>query len=222
LFVRLVGFCFVFLFVFVAYRTLTSTNIDILRTTAITSTHQHETCSSYKSDYLAIQRLITHTDQMSIDDLFHYSLTAYFLSEMTKLTGFLSLASNTADNNEQILLGSILLKHIQQMICNAQTISITETNQNITNMLEQDKSNHDEHESLNRRFASAIFPTCALMNHSCLPNIRCVYDQGYLHVQSARWIRQGEEILNCYGPQKSLMPSNQQRRNILFEQYFVS
>ena len=60
------------------------------------------------------------------------------------------------------------------------------------------------------------------MNHSCIPNIRCVFDQGYLRVYTAKAIRQGEEIFNCYGPQKSLMPSTEQRQNVLFEQYFVS
>jgi SET domain-containing protein len=155
---------------------------------------------------------------MSIDDLFHYSLTAYLLSEIIKSTNFLQCNQIKKRDTEQILLASILLKHIQQMICNAQTISITKTSQIDEIIFDND----DEQDEITKRFASAIFPTCALMNHSCIPNIRCVFDQGYLRVYTARLIRQGEEIFNCYGPQKSLIPSTEQRQNVLFEQYFVS
>lgn len=155
---------------------------------------------------------------MTIDDLFHYSLTAYLLSEIIKSTNFLRCNQTKKRDTEQILLGSILLKHIQQMICNAQTISITKTNQMDDIIFDND----DDHDEITKRFASAIFPTCALMNHSCVPNIRCIFDQGYLRVYTGKSIKQGEEILNCYGPQKSLMPSIEQRQNILSEQYFVS
>lgn len=203
----------------------------------------HDRNNSYQSDYYSVQRLITHTEHMSSDDLFHYSLTAYFLSEMIYRTGFI-----TSSGDEQIRVATILLKHIQQMICNAQTISITAPNQdqdivvglesvkdhaNQSNDVVQEHQqtkdkrtdeqfDDDDDDPLNKRFASAIFPTCALMNHSCVPNIQCVFDRGYLHVQTARRIRKGEEIYNCYGPQKSLMPSIEQRQSILFEQYFVS
>ncbi|UJR26818.1 hypothetical protein I4U23_008131 [Adineta vaga] len=204
---------------FLAYRTLTTTDHETLWTTITQTTLpiENETqTNSHKSDYLSIQKLITHTEQMSVDDLFHYSLTAYLLSEIIKSTNFLQCNQLKKRDTEQILLASVLLKHIQQMICNAQTISITKTNQ----MNEMIFDHDDDQDELTKRFASAIFPTCALMNHSCVPNIRCVFDQGYLRVYTARSIRQGEEIFNCYGPQKSLMPSTEQRQNVLFEQYF--
>ena len=201
-----------------AYRTLTITDHETLWTTITQTTLPNESetkTSAYKSDYESIQKLITHTEQMSVDDIFHYSLTAYLLSEIIKSTNFLQCHQLKKRDTEQILLASVLLKHIQQMICNAQTISITKSN-------EVTFDNDEEQDELTKRFASAIFPTCALMNHSCVPNIRCVFDQGHLRVYAARAIRQGEEILNCYGPQKSSMPSTEQRQNLLFEQYFVS
>ncbi|CAF4060422.1 unnamed protein product [Rotaria sp. Silwood2] len=219
---------------FLAYRTLTITDHETLWTTITQTTipndneeqnnninnnnNNNNNNNIYKSDYSSIQKLITHTEQMSIDDLFHYSLTAYLLSEIIKSTNFLRCNQIKKRDTEQILLASILLKHIQQMICNAQTISITKTNQNDDIIFDND----DDHDEITKRFASAIFPTCALMNHSCVPNIRCVFDQGYLRVYTAKTIRQGEEILNCYGPQKSLMSSIEQRQNVLLEQYFTS
>ncbi|CAF3035533.1 unnamed protein product [Rotaria socialis] len=204
---------------FLAYRTLTITDHETLWTTITQTTipnDNEEQNKIYKSDYVSIQKLITHTEQMSIDDLFHYSLTAYLLSEIIKSTNFLRCNQIKKRDTEQILLASILLKHIQQMICNAQTISITKTNQMDDIIFDND----DDRDEVTKRFASAIFPTCALMNHSCVPNIRCIFDQGHLRVYTAKPIRQGEEILNCYGPQKSLMPSIEQRQNVLLEQYF--
>ena len=162
---------------------------------------------------------------MSVDDLFHYSLTAYLLSEILQSTKFFQCDPWKDRDNDQLHLASILLKHIQQMICNAQTISISKKNSGEDILFDYDndqRDDDDDQQELSKRFASAIFPTCALMNHSCIPNIRCVFDQGYLRVYTARAIRRGEEIFNCYGPQKSFMPSNEQRQNILFEQYFVS
>lgn len=183
-----------------------------------------ENTSIYQSDYKSIEKLLTHSDEMSVDDLFHYSLTAYLLSEILKSTKFFQCDQWKDRDNDQLHLASILLKHIQQMICNAQTISISKKNsgEDILFDYDNDQRDDDDQQELSKRFASAIFPTCALMNHSCIPNIRCVFDQGYLRVYTARSIRRGEEIFNCYGPQKSFMPSNEQRQNILFEQYFVS
>lgn len=215
---------------FLAYRTLTTTDHETLWTTITQSTISSETDEKnpvYKSDYQSIEKLLTHSEEMSIDDLFHYSLTAYLLSEIIKSTKFLQCHQLKKRDTEQLLLASILLKHIQQMICNAQTISISKSN-SLDEILfdhdhdDQQQEGNNNDDEIVKRFASAIFPTCALMNHSCLPNIRCVFDQGYLRVYSARSIRQGEEIFNCYGPQKSLMPSTEQRQNLLFEQYFVS
>ena len=201
-----------------AYRTLTSTDLPTVRDVWALDSKQlwkpQDKCGVYQSDYFSVQRLVTHSEQMSTDDLFHYSLTAYFLSEIIRLTKFLpELWSDTSDEIQK-RMAALLLRHIQQMICNAQTISINEANQ-------CEELINDDQNDMNTRFASAIFPTCALMNHSCVPNIRCIFDQGFLHVQTARRIRKGEEILNCYGPQKSLMPSTEQRRSILSEQYFV-
>lgn len=205
---------------FLAYRTLTITDPQTLQTSI---NPNEENTRIYQSDYKSIGKLLTHSEEMSVDDLFHYSLTAYLLSEIVKSTKFFS--NHQLKDPDQLLLASILLKHIQQMICNAQTISISKKNSGEDILFDYDndqRDDDDQQQDMSKRFASAIFPTCALMNHSCLPNIRCVFDQGYLRVYTARSIRRGEEIFNCYGPQKSFMPSTDQRQNILFEQYFVS
>lgn len=205
---------------FLAYRTLTITDPQTLQTSI---NPNEENTRIYQSDYKSIGKLLTHSEEMSVDDLFHYSLTAYLLSEIVKSTKFFS--NHQLKDPDQLLLASILLKHIQQMICNAQTISISKKNSGEDILFDYDndqRDDDDQQQDMSKRFASAIFPTCALMNHSCLPNIRCVFDQGYLRVYTARSIRRGEEIFNCYGPQKSFMPSTEQRQNILFEQYFVS
>ena len=155
-----------------------------------------ETSTRVGSDYRSICQLLSHSESMSVDDAFHYSLTGYFLLSLLEGTPYSTI--------DRILLGSNLVDHIEQMICNAQTMSISCAN------------NADQH------VASAILPVCALMNHSCLPNIRCLYHQGYFHVYARQVIVQGEEICNCYGPEQALIPSTAERQRLLFDQYFVS
>lgn len=176
-----------------AYRTLTKTDPSTLNESLTKNSDE----ITYGSNYHSILSLLSHSESMSSIDIFHYSLTGYFLSSLLNDT----IYSNIID---RIVLGSILVDHIEQMICNAQTVSISCVNSN------------DQH------VASAILPVCALMNHSCLPNIRCLYHQGYFHVYARRSIVQGEEIYNCYGPEKSLIPSTDERQRLLFDQYFVS
>ena len=48
--------------------------------------------------------------------------------------------------------------------------------------------------------ASAVYPTAALMNHSCLPNASLVFGQHcQLELRALRPILAGQEICNCYG-----------------------
>ncbi|CAF1041389.1 unnamed protein product [Didymodactylos carnosus] len=263
---------------YLAYRTITITGLErLLAPTNKTSS------SCYYSDYESVKKLITHTEQMSIDDLFHYSLTAYLLSEIIKQTKFIQGTSHEEQIKQQLIIASHLLRHIQQMICNAQTISVmkknikpkqqennevsasshivineqqqqqstkktksatqNEGNQNGMNGITKAKvkdisndenqtddidddlyfdnfsENEDDSFISERRLASALFPTCSLMNHSCVPNITCSFYNALLIVRTSRNILAGEELYNCYGPQKSRM-STQLRQSVLYEQYY--
>ena len=69
------------------------------------------------------------------------------------------------DHPDVIFIGTVLLRHIQQLICNAHAITVMSRDSidEPVSTLSQDK------------LASAIYPTASLMNHSCKPNIIARY-----------------------------------------------
>ncbi|CAF0726215.1 unnamed protein product [Didymodactylos carnosus] len=260
---------------YLAYRTIILTGLERLLTQKTKKVSNH-----YYSNYESVKNLITHAEQMSTDDLFHYSLTAYFLSEIIKKTKFIRQTSNIQEQIiQQLIIASHLLRHIQQMIFNSQTISVkrknikskrqqkdptstgnTNTikeqqhqtkkkkkyNKNGTNNVRNDtkarvndisnnvnkiddidddlyydnlSEKEDDMFVNEKRLATALFPTCSLMNHSCVPNVTCSFYNALLIVKTSRTILTGEELCNSYGPLKSNL-STELRQSALYEQYY--
>ena len=67
-----------------------------------------------------------------------------------------------ADDTE-LYIGSLLLRHIQQLICNAHAITEIQVTRS--------RENTPLQETSQVRVATAIYPTASLMNHSCDPTI---------------------------------------------------
>lgn len=135
-------------------------------------------------------------------------------------------------------LGSVMLRHMLQLRCNAQAI-----------IMLQDTGASDSPVQSSReiRLATAIFPTLSLLNHSCCPNTSLVFSTGStadpsgldlsadfsenvaehsstargvtVTVRAAKAITPGQEILHCYGPHSSRM-ATQERKRLLQEQYY--
>ncbi|XP_025086995.1 SET and MYND domain-containing protein 4-like isoform X3 [Pomacea canaliculata] len=201
----------------------------------------------YERNYLTVFDLMTHTDDMMLDDLFQYSLTAALLlgilvhsgwldSSSTspsqldthngilhgweeKFTRFLKFIKDEEAEDEQdeeeaqagIVVGGLLLRHIQQLVCNAHAITTLQTTQ-------ADKENAVQLQS-QVRIATAIYPTASLMNHSCDPTIISSFHKDILVVKSIKDISAGGEIFNCYGPHWKRMKLKE-RQEILKTQYF--
>lgn len=69
-----------------------------------------------------------------------------------------------------------------------------------------------------QRIFTAIFPRISLFNHSCDPNIRNRFNDKELVIYSRRAINNGEEVLNCYGP-NSKLNLRLERQELLDQQY---
>ncbi|KAJ3588720.1 hypothetical protein NHX12_009574 [Muraenolepis orangiensis] len=129
---------------------------------------------------------------------------------------------------EHWLLGSVVLRHMLQLRCNAQAVSVL-----------QDAGLSDSRVQGTReiRVASALFPTLSLLNHSCRPNTSLVFSPPdpaggggsvadgtprsvSLSVRAAGDITAGQEILHCYGPHSSRMPTAERQRLLLDQYYF--
>ena len=74
------------------------------------------------------------------------------------------LAKSATDfHDAEIYIGGLLLRHIQQLVCNAHAITEVKGTQAGENTLVE--------ETDQVRVATAIYPTASLMNHSCDPTI---------------------------------------------------
>ncbi|XP_077494043.1 protein-lysine N-methyltransferase SMYD4-like [Amblyomma americanum] len=189
--------------------------------------------------YNTVYELVTHSEKMYADDMLQYSLTAallyllldqvqfFNLDDVASKASMLSLSGRNGSNHHSGLpvkepnlaalktfAGGLLLRHIQQLVCNAHAITSLESR----TTQEDDVVVTTEQV----RIATAIYPSASLMNHACSPNIISNFPCGStLVVRAVRKIAAGEEVLNCYGPHYQRM-SFAERRQTLQEQYFFT
>ncbi|ESO83273.1 hypothetical protein LOTGIDRAFT_169490 [Lottia gigantea] len=113
--------------------------------------------------------------------------------------------------NEMLDIGGLLLRHIEQLVCNAHAITEVQCTDTINDSMILDTSQV--------RIATAIYPTASLMNHSCDPTIISSFHGDTLIVKSVKKVLEGEEIYNCYGPHHKRMV-RKRRQEVLENQYF--
>ncbi|KAL8614446.1 hypothetical protein ACOMHN_007782 [Nucella lapillus] len=196
----------------------------------------------YERNYLAVFDLMTHSQDMAVEDLFQYSLTANLLLailihtgwlskpqppqpdtsrdlEMDSLIAFLdgSLFQNSGSQGSELCagqvfsVGSALLRHVQQLVCNAHAITALHSTEVSEKHLVETRSQV--------RVATAIYPTASLMNHSCDPTIISSFQKDLLVVKCTKDVTLGGEIFNCYGPHCRRM-KRRERQDSLKSQYF--
>ncbi|XP_063058649.1 SET and MYND domain-containing protein 4 [Engraulis encrasicolus] len=138
---------------------------------------------------------------------------------------------------ELSMLGATALRHLLQLRANAQAI--------ITERVADNSSDAAVQASQEVRLGTAIFPTLSLLNHACRPNTSLAFDpccrgnssEGTsphlvsspdssvtgvsVTVRASRDLRDGEELLHCYGPHCSRMEV-QERQRLLLDQYMFT
>ncbi|KAK7925748.1 hypothetical protein WMY93_008058 [Mugilogobius chulae] len=131
---------------------------------------------------------------------------------------------------EQWLMGSAVLRHLLQLRCNAQAITVLQDKGPATLSVQSSRE---------IRIATALFPVLSFLNHSCCPNTSLAFTAGATAnpgtdafkdftenanrgvtatIRAAKAISPGQEIFHCYGPHSGRMKT-QERRRLLFEQY---
>ncbi|KAJ4929790.1 hypothetical protein JOQ06_018811 [Pogonophryne albipinna] len=190
-------------------------------------------CASHYGDtYRSVFHLQHHLNR--------HSPCVRFLSAITIATLYLKLSKVSPDeeggigaawNSKLWLMGSVVLRHMLQLRCNAQAI--------IT-LQDTGAENSPVQSSREIRIATAMFPTLSLLNHSCCPNTSLAFSTGThlsadfsesvadmrskasgvtVAVRAAKDISPGQEILHCYGPHSRRM-ATQERQCFLQEQYY--
>ena len=202
-----------------AYRVIAKTSFEMLTMKFKDKIKFESTLESYyknqdqyrSCDYETIFNLVSNSSDTHVDDLFQYTLTSILLSKLYFL--------NHKDSNLEniILIATLLSRHIQQAICNAHAITKLAYNYPV-----DDDTATYSYEQV--RFATALYPTVSLMNHSCDPNVICSFkvDSNEIIIKSSKLITLNEneetQIWNCYGPHYLKM-SYLERKSVLNEQY---
>jgi SET and MYND domain-containing protein 4 len=190
-----------------AYKIIASTNIDNLRRHAAISLNddnEQEIIETYTrslkiesnfttNGYSSVFYLISNSNQAHINDSFSYSLTAILLAN------YFVNCNKSLNKSDIRIIGSLILRHIKQIICNAHAI---------TQILSKDDKYKETSDSNQIKYATAIYPCVSLMNHSCDPNVICSFkaNSNEIVIKATRLIPKNNQVLNCYGPHYLKMP----------------
>jgi len=163
----------------------------------------------YTVDYSSVYNLVSNSKCFSSEDSFQYACSGVILLKILLRFSFVEMTDSDLPH-----LGALLVRHIQQLVCNAHAITSLDTpesNDGAAMVVEQDQV----------RIATAIYPTTSLLNHSCEPTIVNCFDADRLIVKTTRTVEAGEQIYNCYGPHFRRMDLNE-RQEVLKQQYFFT
>jgi hypothetical protein len=137
------------------------------------------------SSYHSFYNLLTNAKKRSSEDLFEYTVLACVIVKIMKVSGYLDEIAESSRDLE--LIGGAVLRHLLITQCNAYRI------------IELSRpSKFDEPKPVN--VGVGIYPTAALINHSCDPNADLNFYGDSVIVRAIRNIAEGEEVCISYGP----------------------
>ncbi|KAJ6633064.1 SET and MYND domain-containing protein 4, partial [Pseudolycoriella hygida] len=153
------------------------------------------------TDYRKVFNLVRHEHLRSDTNFFQYTVMAYFLTLCLKISSFFDEA-----DNEFNYIGGLVLRNLQFLQFNTHEVyELVESR--------SDKS------SKTVFIGGGIYPTLALFNHSCNPDIVRYYKGNAVHVHSVSNIKSGGTISENYGPIYSQNPIDD-RKAALNDQYW--
>ena len=192
------------------------------------------------SDYRMIYNLTLHTKNMTFYNIIEYAITAIALLMILKegsfferpeivqlrdvvdieygklcqesLCGSLKHGALNSINFVELLYGSLMFKHILQIICNGIAATaicdIKDSESQISTYAEM-------------RLGTGIYAVASLLNHSCDPNCIQTFAGNTLVIKAAKEVKAGKELTISYGPLFSKQ-NWEERQNILKDQYYFT
>ncbi|XP_041053788.1 SET and MYND domain-containing protein 4 isoform X1 [Carcharodon carcharias] len=176
------------------------------------------------SRYQTIHSLLTHMGQQKPKHRFLCGFTAAAVCCEIKRRGLElqmvseELETQSAQGQRLSILGEALLRHVLQLECNAQAITVVRDTASATCSVAGVGNSHvAAMEQV--RIATAFYSGVSLLNHSCHPNTSITFRNTSIIVRASQHIPAGQEVLHCYGPHWSRM-SVKERQRALSLQYF--
>ncbi|XP_059055321.1 SET and MYND domain-containing protein 4-like [Achroia grisella] len=176
----------------------------------------------YKNDahpFYRMFNLVTNFDKMNNTDYIQYALTAtmltLYLEKYTKFFDYLPsrVPHALSDGQLRLLSAAIILRSLGQLVCNGHAAL------SLATVEEGDATGRTVSEREVRR-ATAIYPSAAMMNHSCDPNIINTFYNCRLIIRCSRELPAGSEVFNCYGPHKAREPTSHRRAQLRAQYMF--
>ncbi|XP_074869445.1 protein-lysine N-methyltransferase SMYD4 isoform X2 [Carettochelys insculpta] len=179
----------------------------------------------YRGSYQAVFNLLTHAEKHSPEHKFLCSLSIVAICKELQEAGLTILSKRSCESQSKLqvqektsaelspelkILGEVMLRHMLQLQCNAQAVTI---------IRESEEGNSAVSNSEQVRLATALFPVISLMNHSCDPNTSVTFSGIAAMVRASKPISRKQEIFHCYGPHQCRM-GVAERRQLLLCQYF--
>lgn len=178
-------------------------------------------------DYRTVYSLQTNSRDTNPKINLMHAIHAVLLAKCFKFVSKSIKPRMKIEDEEERLLAVATLRHLQAINSNAYEI--------VENVLDRATKIWEP-----RTIGGAIYPTVSLTNHSCFPNvvrhtypkgtkrhrpltepeksIICFHFQGRVVVRAIRFVRKGEEILDCYGPH-FLRDLKLERQDYLIKKY---
>ncbi|KAM3968692.1 SET and MYND domain-containing protein 4 [Aphomia sociella] len=176
----------------------------------------------YKNDtnpFYRMFNLVTNFDKMNNTDYIQYALTAtmltLYLEKFTKFFEYLPSRVPYAltDGQLRLLAAAVILRSLGQLVCNGHAALSLAT-------VEDDGANGCTVSEREMRRATAIYPSAAMMNHSCDPNIINTFYNRRLIIRCSRELPAGSEVFNCYGPHKAREPTAHRKAQLRAQYMF--
>ncbi|GAB1861357.1 SET and MYND domain-containing protein 4 [Camponotus japonicus] len=168
------------------------------------------------NDYMTFYNLVTHEDKRLPEDLFHRAYMAAWLFRLLKTSEYLPESMKTADtahnklSDEELFIAELLLHNLQLLQFNSHEIS----------ELIKPKGEKTLSKAKSIFIGGGVYPTVAMLNHSCNPGVIRYFIGTTMVVRAARTIRAGEEISENYGPIFTTTPENERKRRLRVQYWF--
>ncbi|KDR23054.1 SET and MYND domain-containing protein 4-like isoform X2 [Zootermopsis nevadensis] len=171
------------------------------------------------SDYSAIYWLVGNTEKREVGDLFRRAVTAACilncLETMTDLFSVDTSSSPPDITNYKLLVGGLLLRHLQNLPCNAHEVSglVRSETRTLKDGVPVWKS---------VEVGAAAHAVLSLLNHSCDPNVvRHSYQGDTAVLRAIRPIAKGEQVLDNYGYHYALHDRTERKSHLETQYHFT-
>ncbi|KAK3916056.1 SET and MYND domain-containing protein 4 [Frankliniella fusca] len=174
--------------------------------------------------FLSVCALEAHEDRRPARDFFHRCIMALFLLRILQDSGFFPEASSVEGdlNEDEILVGSILLRLLQILQFNAhevyETVILPRPAPKVGEAPQEPRSKFRSARVV--YIGVAVYPTVALFNHDCYPAVTRHFRGKDIVVTATRPLAEGDVVAENYGPIFTKRTLAQRRRTLNSRYWF--